>query len=85
MSTRTQSNKLIAHGALYASHVVGDWYEVDSYSDGMCGSVTIENAVTTESVAYHWSVTHPTCRSQDAAREAARADLTTQGRVPNEI
>ena len=59
---------------LYHSHIVGDWYEIDSNSDGMCGWVGCENEVTTEYVRYHWSVTGK-CQSQSEARERAKQDL----------
>lgn len=64
--------QLIREGADYARHVVGDWFEVGSNSDGMCGRVKYENPVTTEYQTFSWSVTHPTCQSESEARAAAR-------------
>lgn len=63
---------LIGRGAAYAIPVEGtDWYEVDSVSDGMCGSVTFENPWTTERQSLHWTVDEPACSSEGDARMVA--------------
>jgi hypothetical protein len=56
----------------YRSPLGGGWFEIDSVSDGMCGSITIEHPETTAVTWFSWSVTS-LCDSQHAAREAARA------------
>lgn len=71
---------LLAKGALYATHMGGDWYEVDATSDGMCGTVRCENPITTEYVGYHWSVTGK-LTSEHQAREAARRELVGREHV----
>ncbi len=69
---QSRARYLRARGRDYARHVVGDWFEVGSRSDGMSGRIDCENDVTTALQSFHWSVTHPTCQSEHEAREAAR-------------
>jgi len=58
---------------LYKIPLTDGWFEVSSFSDGMCGSVTVEHPKTRRMRRFHWSITSLTSESQSEARDAARA------------